>query len=611
LQLNRAQKAASLIKDGPALILAGPGSGKTAVITHRVKNLIEIYHIDPSDILVITFTRAAARQMQQRFTMMVPEAPPVQFGTFHSTFLHILSSSYGLTASNIIREQDRNGIIKEILSNTSAGCAGELCHAVLEEISEIKERFVSLPMDYKSKVISPEIFTQVYNEYDEALRRERLIDFDDMVGLTYKLFKERQDVRDIWRENYKYILVDEFQDINELQYKVLRQLAGVRANLFVVGDDDQSIYGFRGASPDMMRRFAAGYPKAQKLLLGINYRSSGCVVAAGANVISHNKNRFDKKLKAAKKSGELPQVLEFENVVDENAFICREIMGAVSLGYRYEEIALLFRTSATERAVSECLEKMNIPFHTDEKLSAIYEHWIARDIFAYIALARGDYSREHVVRIINKPVRYIRRELLAENDFEFRKLLTAVPDKGRELRLLLKQLRELSTMSPYAAINYIRHGIGYEGYIMQYAQRSWLDAQELVQILDELQESTIDKRSFDEWLSAIDEAREVDRRSASDADEFASGVTISTMHKAKGLEYEIVFIPDANDGLIPHRKAKLAAEIEEERRLFYVAVTRAKSRLYVLNTKLRYNKKYRRSRFVNEMLGQRVKRYGD
>lgn len=297
MNYNKSQQQAIRHKDGPMLVLAGPGSGKTAVITQRTKQLIEYENIDPSNILVITFTRAAAQEMKQRFLAATgEERTKVTFGTFHAIFFMVLKLAYHFDSGNIISEEQRYQFMREILSyhHLEYRDEGEFIGDVLTEISRVKNEQIPLEHFYSSSC-GEEIFRKIYREYDERLKRNRLIDFDDMLTYTYELFSQRKDILSAWQKKYRYILIDEFQDINLIQWKIMCMLAAPENNLFVVGDDDQSIYRFRGSKPEIMLGFQKLYPQAKIVNLEVNYRCEPPIVEAAMRLIAHNEERFPKR----------------------------------------------------------------------------------------------------------------------------------------------------------------------------------------------------------------------------------------------------------------------------------------------------------------------------
>lgn len=607
---------------GPCLCIAGPGSGKTAVITARIKYLIDEMNVSPTNILVITFTKAAAVQMKQRFQQSIGgRSARVTFGTFHAIFFTILKYAYHYTADNIIKEDLKRQILKDIISKTDLEIQdeNEFINDIEAEISRVKGENMELS-NYYSPNCSGEIFRKIFNSYNNALERRSLIDFDDMLIYCYELLSQRQDILRMWQKQYPFILIDEFQDINKVQYDVVKLLAKPYNNLFIVGDDDQSIYGFRGARPDIMQQFLKDYKDAVKYTLSINYRCSGNIVKAAGLVIKNNKNRFDKEITANNPDGEIVDIQEFGKLSEENDVIRNKIMENRNNGMPYGEMAVLFRTNTQARALTSKLMEYNIPFVMKERIPNIYDHWIARDIFTYIKVALGSRERAAVMRIINRPKRYVHRNAFSEPYVDFEELKHFYEDKEwmvERIEQLEYDLKMLSTLKPYAAINFIRCGIGYDDYIREYADYRGIRADDMINILDELQEEAKNHSDFDEWFDYIQQYGEELKEQAGKSQAMLNGqepedaVVIMTMHGAKGLEYECVFIPDVNEGVTPHNKAVLDSDMEEERRMFYVAMTRAKHYLHIYYVKERFNKEVDVSRFVEEIVGEKLKKGSD
>ncbi|NLJ96010.1 MAG: ATP-dependent helicase [Clostridiales bacterium] len=607
MELNQSQKQAIVHKDGPALVLAGPGSGKTLVITKRTKNLIEEHKIPQGNILVITFTRAAAGEMKERFLKLVgANRTSVSFGTFHSIFFTILKYAYNLGAGNIIREDERLNCVKDIVHRMGLEYEDEkeFIAGLLSEISLVKGNRIKLS-GYYSISCGDEVFRNIYREYNKRIRSANRIDFDDMLLLCYELLSERPDILRLWQDKYKYILIDEFQDINILQYDIIRMLAKPMNNLFVVGDDDQSIYRFRGAKPEIMLNFPKDYPGCQQILLSTNYRSGINIIKATSNLISHNKNRFQKKSEVYKSSGGQVISKSFATMAQQNQKLVETILELCKSGVPLQEMAILVRTNIGSGAIIHKLMEYNIAFCLDGNLPNIYDHWICQDVISYMEIAMGDTGRGLYLRIINRPKRYISRECFDSPEVDFESLKVYYEDKEwmlERIDQLEYDLAMISTMKPFAAIQYIRRGIGYDEFLKEYAELRKMNAEELYDVLDEIQESSRGFNTFAEWFTHIEEYKEeVKKQAQINRYNSSQGVHIMTMHSSKGLEFNTVFLVDANEGITPHKKAVLPDDIEEERRLFYVAMTRAKEQLYIFNPKERYNKEMMPSRFIDEI----------
>ena len=583
MQFNEAQIQAIQHNTGPCMVIAGPGSGKTTVLTHRVRYLIERYGVNPSDILVITFTKAAAEQMKLKFKgLSEGRNSAVTFGTFHAVFFTILKAAYNYSAHCIIKPQIQHEFVKDQMCRLELEYDDEkeAVAGVLSEISCVKGGAFNID-EYESRCIPPQSFRIMYRAYDDMLVRKHLIDFDDMIVQCRELLMQREDYKRAWQNKYKYILIDEFQDINKAQFDVVRILADRYRNLFVVGDDDQSIYGFRGSAPQIMLDFNKYYSDAVRIDMCINYRSTGNIVLASRAVAEENEHRYYKDITTYNTQGDTVSVYEFNSLNDEKAFAASEIRRLIDSGIAADDIAVLSRTNVIGNMYMSRLESDGIPCCDYSAVQDAYEHWISKDILTYIRIALGSRERIDFLRIINKPLRYITRSYITQPS----------------------DINIIRNMSPFAAVNYIRKGIGYDEYIRDYMYEHKADKEELYNVLDELTHRASRYMSLSQWLDGIAEYLKqcnTQRRNST-----MEGVHMLTMHGSKGLEYKIVMVMDVCEGIIPYNKAVLDEQIEEERRLFYVAMTRAKEKLYLLYPKQRYNKDTTRSRFIEELLTAR------
>ena len=589
------------------LTLAGPGSGKTAVITGRVYNLIRNCGVTPSSILVVTFTRAAAREMKERFLRLAgPKAAGVTFGTFHGVFYGILRQVYRIGGENILSEDRRRALIRELIQAYVRDIEDEtdLMDSISREISTIKNGRIELK-NYYSASCSRENFQKIYQGYQQTLKKKRLLDFDDIMLYCYELFLKRPDILSLWQKKFQYILIDEFQDINKLQYDIVRMLAKPEDNLFIVGDDDQSIYRFRGAMPEIMLNFRKDYPEARQVLLNVNYRCSRPILRQAMKVIGNNEQRFKKELTAAKQDGPPVHLRTFENPEEELSHLMEELSGAKEKGQDLSGTALLFRTNIGSRPAVEKLMEYNLPFQMRDSLPNLYEHFIARDIMAYFRMICGSRSRSDFLQVMNKPNRYISREALYETQVSFEALYSFYEEKEwmcDRIERLERDLHVMKDMLPFAAVNYIRFAVGYEKYLRSYAEYRHIRPEELYEILSEVQDTTRGFKSFADWFSHVEEYSQQLKEQSQQQKLRGDGVTVSTLHSVKGLEYDTVYILDVNEGNIPYHKAQQESEIEEERRMFYVGMTRARTNLYIYSVRERHGKKQESSRFVEEIL---------
>ena len=613
---------------GPCMVIAGPGSGKTTVLTRRVRSLIDNYGVEPSSILVITFTKAAAIEMQNRFLSLKPDClnsgqqgVSVRFGTFHSVYFSILMHAYNLNANCIVKSEMQMEFVREWLRRLSLEYDDEqeMIGAILSEISKVKGEHINI-QEYIARSCPPNSFRKIFTSYEIWMRKKRYLDFDDMILLCFELFDQRKDILNAWQEKYKYILIDEFQDINQLQFDVIKMLADKYKNLFIVGDDDQSIYGFRGSKPSIMLKFMEIYPGAKRIDMTVNYRSYNSIVKASESLIDNNKERYKKNISANNPAIAKIKIIEVDKIDDEKKIV---INLARQEMLKEGSFAVLSRTNAINNIYYKTLNNMGIECVSAGKKEFFYDNWVVLDILAYIELALGSRERSRLIRIINKPVRYISRNII-ETPIDFDRMLKHYSysyEISKSIRNLLSDLELIKSMTSFAAVNYIRKSIGYEDYIRNYAYEHKTDPAIFTDILDEVTFQAKENPDKSLWLDKIEKMRHQMQDSQNESadekmrhkfnhntsegkdtkDDSKKKVNLLTMHSCKGLEFDTVVITDANEGICPYSKQLLNNEIEEERRLFYVAMTRAKRDLYIIYAKNRYNKKTAMSRFIEEI----------
>ena len=612
MECNKEQEEAIMHRDGPAMVLAGPGAGKTYVITNRVKALIDEYGVKPEQILVVTFSKAAAVEMKERFEMLTGgQRLPVRFGTFHSVFFQILRLAYHYEVKDIATPALKYRFLEEILNETGyeVDDKKEFLSDIEKEISRVKGEGIEIDC-YFSSACSAEIFQKMYRGYQEKLQRHRCLDFDDMVVYTYQLLKEREDIRRRWQAQFRYLLIDEFQDINRLQYETVCMLAEPENNLFIVGDDDQSIYGFRGAKPGIMLSFPKRFPDTKQIVLGVNYRCSDEIMKAAERLIGKNNERYEKHIVANKGKEQPVHMKKCENLPDEAEKIVAQIQMYQKEGIAYQELAVLFRTNMQMRLLAGKLMEHGVPFTMRENLPNLFDTWMAKDIMCYLQLALGNRSREKFLKIANRPVRYLSRTAFTEPEVSFDKLRAYYAVKNQEwmeerIWNFEYDLKNLASLSPYAAIHFIRKGIGYDEFLKTYADERNVNADDWFDVLDEMQEMARDKKSIPEFLSFVenygDTLEEMRQEQKKQQVKEEPGVSLMTMHASKGLEFPVVFVPTLNEDIVPYRKAVQEGNLEEERRMLYVAMTRAKTYLHLSFVKERFHKEAEPSPFLYEI----------
>ena len=596
-KLNTAQQKAVCHETGPMLVLAGPGSGKTTVLLCRISRLLERGLAKPQEILALTFSKAAAEEMKTRFENL-NGASGVSFGTFHSIFFRILRSRYGWNVEQIFQEEERRSILRNSIEAEKWD---------IPDLEEYISQFFSQLSLMNSELEQPNRFTPVGMPVEEFRKLYRAYEgYKERHEKLDQLLREDAAAREYWQRKYKFILVDEFQDVNQAQFACLQILAEKHQNLFVVGDDDQSIYAFRGARPDFLLHFPTLYPAAKKVTLNTNYRSTERIVNLAERVIGNNEVRFVKNMKGIGEAGDKVTFFLAEDAAKEAAHIAEKIGRLLDEGMPLTEIAVIYRTNLQGGAFARELYKRGIPYDLRDNSGNVYEHWVAKDLLAYLLLAENEESDSALRRILNKPKRYIGKDLLAEAEAMpytlLRSFFVCPSLKGwqeenlENLRIDLNQIRK---RTPYDALKYIRKVIGYDEYLEEFAAYRRTSAQVLQEIADEIMETAkdcADVRSFREQLERLSlQMKEQSRKKG----QKRNGVALMTMHGAKGLEFRAVFLPSLVEGIVPHEKGM--DTVAEERRLFYVAMTRASEKLCLSAILQRYEKERKPSRFLAEM----------
>lgn len=607
---NKSQIQAISHMDGPAMVLAGPGSGKTTVITHRIKNLIEKAEVRPENILVVTFTKAAAISMQKRFSTLMNggKGQLVTFGTFHSVFYKILRKSRRYEATEILSERQKTDYIREIIGRygISSNDISELSQNIINDIGNIKGNMLNA-QEYEPSCCKKEDFIKVYNAYNLELKRDGKMDFDDILRECYLLLCENHTVLEQWRELYKYILIDEFQDINRIQMNIIELLASPLNNIFVVGDDDQSIYGFRGARPEIMIEFKDYYPEAELIVLNVNYRSTQSIINVAGRVIENNKTRLDKCAHANNNKDFQPDIRKFRNQVEELKFVVSKIKEYENQGISLSEMAILVRNNSQIQEISSFLKNRKIEAESGKHRSNIYNGMVAKDILSYVRGALkfdGTYFNEDLIYVLNKPQRYISRQVVLSVNMNI-SAVRRIYSKNN-IDSFLFHIEMIRKLPPQAALSYIRKGAGYEEYLRLYAIENNIPMSGLLKQLEQLAQECSKFNTLEQWINSIDSAQNSEGQNFGKKSSGEGGtnnrINIMTMHGSKGLEFKAVFIVDANQGIIPTSKALRERDFEEERRLFYVAITRAIDYLNVYAVEERLGCPIEVSMFVEEML---------
>jgi DNA helicase-2/ATP-dependent DNA helicase PcrA len=545
--------------------------------------------------------------MQSRFyALRKGKEERVTFGTFHGIYYGILKWAYNLTSENILSEEEKYLLLQRIVEHMEIDIDDEkdFLQGISTEIGNVKNNRIPLE-EYHAMNCEEALFAEIYQTYETERKRMRKMDFDDMLVQTYELFQKRKDILSQWQRKFRYILVDEFQDVNPVQYDVIRMLALPENNLFIVGDDDQSIYRFRGAKPEIMLNFPKDYPDAKKILLDVNYRSTKTIVNVSARLIEKNKARYKKAIVTQNGQGVNVHVQEVKHPMEESRYVIKEIQKAIKSGISPEEIAVLYRTHQDARSVVEACMEYGMTFQMKEYMPNLYDHFVAQNFITYVKMALGDRSRKSFLAIMNRPNRFLTRESMEGETISFEYLRKFYEDKEwmqDRIDQFELDLRMIKTCAPYAAIQYIRKRIGYDEFLRAYAKKRRMSVEEVFDVVAEIEERAKAYKTQEEWLAYIEEYSKNIKMQAQQMEKNRNGITLMTMHGAKGLEYDQVYVISANEGITPYKKAETEEEIEEERRLFYVAMTRAKKKLVISYCKARNGKDMERSRFVEELM---------
>ena len=612
--LNKEQKEAVINTEGPMLVLAGAGSGKTKVLTTKIAYLIKEKKVDPSSILAITFTNKAANEMKDRTVKMLGlDTLRIQISTFHSFGLLIIKRYYYLLDLKpnftIIDSDDSLSTVKKILKDMNYDPKFYNPKNIRNRISSAKNELMDPDdLDKFTNNDMDEVVVKVYREYQKKLHSNNCLDFDDLLMLPIRLFKEHKDILEIIQEEYKYILVDEYQDINEVQYVLTKMISQKYKNICVVGDPDQSIYGFRGSNYKNILNFEHDYKNAKVILLEQNYRSTKTILNAANSVIRNNKNRKEKELWTDNNEGNLIKYRRCDDEKDEANFVRNSINKLIDEGVQLNDIAILYRTNAQSRNIEEALLKDNIPYKVVGSFY-FYNRKEIKDLIAYLKLIYNPSDDLSLERVINEPKRgiglktieSIRTKASILNDSMFNTI-----EKGKELefkKLILEFIDASEELSLTELVDLILSKTGIR------KELELEDTIESVSRLENLEEFKSITKSFEDKYGVVSLAEFLEEISlVSDVEEYKDRtdvVTLMTVHSAKGLEFSHVFIIGMEEGIFPHNMSLMENDIEEERRLCYVAITRAKESLTILNAKRRllygsdnFNPP---SRFINEI----------
>lgn len=609
--LNPAQREAAETVEGPLLILAGPGSGKTRVITHRVAYLIKVCGVKPHNIMAVTFTNKAAREMEKRLEQLLGQtSEALTLGTFHAICARILRREAGVIGLNprfvIYDAEDQLNAIKQSLQDIDLDPKQYSPHAIQSVISSAKSRLLN-PQQYSERVQSyfEEIVQRVYEQYQGLLSKSEALDFDDLLMRTAHLFENHPDILNRYQSRYVHILVDEFQDTNLAQYALIRQLAGKYENICVVGDPDQSIYSWRFADLRNILAFEKDYPNAKVVILEQNYRSTRNILQVASDIISQNVNRKPKELWTENEAGSLVNIVESYTEDEESQFVVSEIERLVTQEkLSLKDFAAMYRVNAQSRTLEESFIRYGVPYRLIGG-TRFYQRQEIRDALAYLRVIRNPNDNLSLMRIINVPGRGIGQVTVAHLQAKARSddislyhaLKHMVSEKAFPARILPTVTRfstvidELITKShelnPGELLDEILESTEYREHILnkEHGEERWENIMELRNVASDY-DGPSPEQALDAFLEKVSLVSDTDELDGS-----VDAVTLITLHQAKGLEFPVVFIAGMEEGILPHRKSfDDPDEMEEERRLCYVGITRAKKHVYLLRS-------YRRSLF--------------
>ena len=599
---TEAQKRAIESKARAVLVVAGPGSGKTTVLTERLVYLLK-NGAEAKSCLLLSFTRASSKEMALRFAKRGIAGNSPHFSTIHALCLSLLREVRGIEREGLVNLYEKMDWLSAYF--LEKGIAREEVEELLLNYGNQISYFKSITEEERMHFLREEKnedFLPLFQYYEKMRKLRGKLDFEDLLIKVLLELQKNTRIADSWKSRFSYILVDEFQDLSLIQYAILKALSEKGASLFVVGDEDQSIYGFRGASPDILFRFAGDFPDCERIFLADNFRSKEEIVLLSRRLIGKNKKRFQKPLTGRRGRGGKAKYFLLETGVEEAVLLAEHVESLLREGCPPEEIAVLCRSKMQITPLLPGFMERGIPIVVVEELSNVFQHFIGKDILAYLRLAKNKESSQELVQILSKPYRGLRREKILHKDSGLSDLKRAAKTlkEREETEKLEKHLEALSKLNPKEAVLFIRKEIGYEKYLEDFAKKKNKDFTEWWESLEEITAMSEGYPDLDAFFRFVTEfnRRALERRKP----EEEKGIRFMTYHSAKGLEFDEVFLPDCIEGIIPDGRAKKPEEIEEERRSFYVALTRARKGIHIYVTKTRYSKKVYPSRFIPELL---------
>jgi DNA helicase II / ATP-dependent DNA helicase PcrA len=618
IYLDASQAQAVIHPNGALLVLAGAGSGKTRVLTARTAFLLSEQKVEPNQILLVTFTAKAATEMKSRLInypyMNRSQINRLVTGTFHSLFYRILAHHYPQKwNSNLLLNKDwqRGQILKEAGRELHLDDKEFAYDAALQQIGFWKNSVI-LPKEVKPSTTWEEKTAYLYNRYEEYKNKHELFDFDDMLCGCYQMFQEQPEILELYQNRFQHFLIDEFQDINKVQYELIKMLSAKTKNVCAVGDDDQSIYAFRGSDPQYIRDFEKDFPHTDVVILDENYRSSHPIVSTANKIIVQNKQRRPKKMHAQFTNEEKPVLFFPDDEEEEATMIVTDISDKIAAGAVPSDFAILFRTNTASRAIFERLTTSSLPFKIDQDLESFYERFIVKSMLSFLKLSLNEDDPTAMANIF--PALFLKqsvlRDLKAESIMKDCTLIeclshvqTGFAFQERKLKKVEPVIRTLSSLTPVKAIEKVEKELGFGDFLKKRGN----EGNKLDKGSDDLRDLKVSAKNFTSIRDFLDHSehmaamnKEIKKQSKNNK----NAITLSTIHRAKGLEYKIVYLIGTVDGSIPHDYALESLRegdsqpLEEERRLLYVAITRARDKLYLSVPQHLRGKKVHASRFL-------------
>ena len=601
LQLNEKQKQMVAAKEGPVLVVACPGSGKTTTMIARAKALVD-YGVNPAKLLVITFTKQAATHMQQKYEKAYGKEG-ITFGTIHSICYRMLQSVAGYTKKDILLESEKWAFLAgQLHGKVAAAEMEETISGIMREISFVKNKCIP-PEAYEPDSTDKRTFCILFHAYEDFRKSAGKIDFDDMLIVAREIFFNNGMVLEEYRKKYSYIMIDEFQDTNRVQADIFYLLAGENGNILVVGDDDQNVYGFRAAESAIMLDFPKKFPNCKIIYLDTNYRSEPEIIEIASKLIACNKKRFEKDFKGEKKGKGHIKITCFPDVVKQRDSVVEQLKKLHETGVPYEEMSVLYRTNKQNLMYVQALMKEEIPFYTTEAVKDHHMEFPFQDFMAYYRLAAGNPWKGDLQRILNRPSRYLKGDAFKNCIYNIDQMIECAnrcsnPDAAKDrIYSMVDDIENLATMNPTQFVGYLYNVMDYRAGALSYAAYCGKDESEVNELLDSLIDEAKQFNTMQEWA---DYAKTYNKK-LQEKRKNKEGICLSTYHSAKGLEWDYVFLIDCNEDMTPFKKAESPEEIEEERRLFYVAVTRARKGVRFTWVSDNGPKKMFPSRFLTEM----------